>query len=453
MSLTPLDGLESRIARAERALLFVILAATAVLQFNGVLHHGFMGQDWRFHSESAAKAIQLPPFRWIVYAGSNPPGLYWLTGFVHYATGTSAYIAATSGVYVVFNLVALWGWARLAREAIRHPSLRVAAVVTLAFLPFRVIHSTVYAADTLAVLPFTLLPWLCHALFRTTDPGRQYRLIAGLSLALLVGIASKYTMASAVPVALGLVVLLRTRLASRGVFTAALALVVIVPALFAFQQQQIYSRLPAGDGHQAWARDMHWRSLVMFREADVDVLRAPSYAEQIRGTKAYRLLERNRVSYPALLHLSMFTDPLNIYQSDPSDSYFGARDGLHQTLMTVAVNSAIPLSVLMLVAGGVYLGRVVSSLRSLDGSLTTIVFGFSAAFFANIALFLPFVQHAYYYGYWQARLVMPALLGFCFLGFVLLDEHLGSRVARAAVLVYAVAQATLHASFLWMPGL
>ncbi|HEY2295166.1 MAG TPA: hypothetical protein VGM86_31060, partial [Thermoanaerobaculia bacterium] len=177
-----------------------------------------------------------------------------------------------------------------------------------------------------------------------------------------------------------------------------------------------------------------------------------------RDAGQYNLLMSNRHSYPALLHLSMFTDPMNIYESDPADAYFGQRDGLHQELMTVAVNSSIPLSLLMLVAICVFVFRAPSCLRGLRAApsgrplLTMLVLGFSVAFFANIALFLPFVKHAYYFGYWQARLVLPALLGFCFLGFVLLDERLRSRGARAAVFVYAVAQAALHVSFLWVRG-
>jgi hypothetical protein len=456
-----LDGFEARIARSERALMFVILAATMILQLNGILHRGFMGQDWAYHAANAAQALEKPSPRWIVYVGTNPPGLYWLSALVRYATGTTAYIAATSVVLVVLNLVALWGWARLANQAIGQPSLRVAALVTLAFLPFRVIHSTVFAADAMAVLPFTLVPWLFYKLFRTAEPRRQCNLIVALSIMLVMGIASKYTMASAVPVALGLLLLLQRKLPSRNLLVGALVLVVVVPALFAFQQHHVYSQDPSRVGKQEWVHDMDWRSLLMFRRADVDVLRAPPYAEQIslHGDQAYNLLVSNRHSYPALLHLSMFSDPMNIYQSDPSDSDFGARDGLHQELMTVAVNSAIPLSVLMLVATGVYLFRMPSYLRGLRASpagrplLTMVVLCFSGAFFANIAVFLPFVRYAYYAGYWQARLVMPALLGFFFLGFVFLDERLRSRaVSRAAVLVYAGAQAALHVSFLWVRG-
>src|SRR5262249_47519727 len=151
------------------------------------------------------------------------------------------------------------------------------------------------------------------------------------------------------------------------------------------------------------------------------------------------------------------TDPMNIYQADPK-TFFGPRDATHQALMTVAVNFAIPLSLLMVVAIAAYSLRTVSYLRGPRASsvgrplLIMAVLAFSAAYFANIPVFLPFVKAAYYAGYWQARLVMPALLGFCFLGFVFLDERLRSAAARVTVLAYAVAQAALHIGFLWVRG-
>jgi hypothetical protein len=455
------DRFESALARWERALIFAIFAASTILQLNGVLHHGFMGQDWRSNAESAAQALQMPAPRWIVYVGVNAPALFWLSALVRYATGSTAYIATTSFVLVLANTVALCVWWRLAKATIQAPSVRLAALVTLAFLPCRIIHSTVFAGDAVVVLPFTLVLWLTYELLRVADARRQAKLAVAVSVALLAGISSRYTMASAVPVALLLLLALRRAFPSRKVLAGALLLVVIVPGLLAAHYHHIYTHLPSADGRRAfWNHDMDWRSLLMLRAADVDVLRAPQYLDKVSlgGVEVENLLSSNRHSYPALLHLSLFTDVLNIFQSDPSDSDFGVRDALHQQLMTLAVRSAIPLSLLMICATAVYLLRAVSYVRRLragaaDGSLPTlIVLAFSVAFFANIALFLPFVQLAYHNGYWLSRLVIPALMGSCLLGFTFLDERLRSSGARLTLLAYATAQAALHASFLWMRG-
>ena len=441
--------------------MFWILAATTIVQANAIVHHGFMGQDWFIHQSAAAAAVGMPAPRWIVYVGTNPPGLYWLSALVQCATGSKAYIAVTSFILVLLNLIALRVWARLARGTISQPSLRVAALFTLAFLPFRLIHSTVFAADALAVLPFTLVLWLAYELSRAGDPRRQTKLVVALGAALMAGIFSKYTMASALPVALAFLCVLWRRLSSPKVRAGALLLLLVLPGLFAVVQYRICARLPAdGPGLQYWAHEMEWRSLLMLRPADRDVLRAPQYLDRttVDGVEVDNLLVINRHSYPALLHLSMFTDVLNIFQYDAADSYFRPRNDLNQRLMTIAVRSAIPLSLLMIAATLTYLLRVPRCLRRLRAFRggnelpAMILVAFSVAFFANISLFLPFMQYAYHHGYWLARLVMPALLGCCFLGFVFLDEILRWTAARAAVLAYAAAQAALHASFLWARG-
>jgi hypothetical protein len=232
-------------------------------------------------------------------------------------------------------------------------------------------------------------------------------------------------------------------------------LLVVLPGLFSVLQ---FRRVPHdGPGLQYWAREMEWRSLFMLRAADREVLRAPQYLDKITldGVEDHNLLVINRHSYPALLHLSMFTDVLNIYQYDPADSYFRPRDDMHQRLMTLAVRSAIPLSLLMVAATVIHLVRCLRRRRSLRSGTelpAMIPLAFSVAFFANITLFLPFMQYSYLHGYWLARLVMPPLLGLCFLAFVFLDELLRWTGARAAVLAYVAAQSALHASFLWTRG-
>lgn len=461
---------ESALARRERALTLAILGGALLVQLNGILHQAYMGQDWLLHSAGADEAIRLPPFRWVIHLATSPPGLYWLPALVHYLTGSSSYIAATSFLFVVANLVALAVWARLSRAVITWPTLRLAALLAMTFMPARVVHSTVFAGDALAVLPFTLIAWLSYELFRIADGRRQAKLAIAACLVLLAGIYSKFTIASSVGVLLVLLVVLRRRIASRRVWMGALGALVLVPGLFAVDQYRAYSAA-TGPNRQSWAREMSWRSVFIPRAADVDVLRAPKYMEKVwrKGREVNNLLIDNRHSYPALLHLSTFTDILDVYQQEPIEEIFRGRSEGNQRLMTVAVWLAIPLSLLMICAVGRYLFAALASMRQPGGGIRSalalsanlagdrelaalVVVAYGLAYFANIALFLPFVQYAYSYGYWLARLVLPALLGFCFLAFMLLDERLRSPAARIVVLVYAIAQAAIHVSFLWARG-
>jgi hypothetical protein len=456
-----MSTVEAAIARFEGKIVFAIFAAATLLQLNGILHHGYMGQDYWSSAEAAAHAVRMPPGKWVVYVGTNPPALFWLTGLVYWLTGSASYVAATAFVFVAANTIAMYIWWRLSKVTIREATLRVAAMLTLAFLPVRLIHAVVYAGDAVVVLPFTVVVWLSYQLFKETDPRKQVKLTVALCLALLASISSKYTMASVLPLFVVLLLVLRRNFPSRSYLIAAIVLLFVVPGALAGFYHHVYSHLPATDTRRVfWGHDMDWRSVFLPRLADVDVLGAPWYIDKIRiaGVERYNLLVPNLHSYPGLLHYSIFTDPLNIFQYDPTDNYFGARDATHQSLMTFAVRWAIPLTLLVCAAVVVYLFRALATLRGLrDGPLDRklpilLVLAFSLAFFMNIALFLPFVRDAYYCGYWTARLVLPALLGFGLLGFTLLDERLRWSGARLAVLAYAVVFATVNFSFLWVVG-
>ena len=60
------------------------------------------------------------------------------------------------------------------------------------------------------------------------------------------------------------------------------------------------------------------------------------------------------------------------------------------------------------------------------------------------------MQHAYEWGYWLPRLIVPALWGFGFGLFSLLDEGIGGRKLWAAlILVATCGQTWLHVSSVW----
>jgi hypothetical protein len=437
-----------------------ILIVSLLVQGNALLHHGYMGQDYAQHSNSILHAMQTP--YWWLFEASNPPLLYWLGAFIHHVTLSANYEAVLSLIVVILNLFALYAWFRLSQSMIRSPLIRIGALLTLAFLPFRLIHSEVLASDGLAVLPFSLVIFLFVRMLRARNPRRQLVLAALLSATLILGLLAKYTMFSAVAVALLLLVFFRRSFASRATWVVALFFIVAIPATLARSEYRHY-RDSSTDKYwkQTWGHDMQWRSLVFFKEADREILHAPSYDETILvdGKPVFNLSINNKHSYPALLHLSMYTDVLNIFQYDETDWYFGARSAENQSRMALTVKSAVLLSALTVVAVVACLLRILFFLWRDRAELAcrplcdqAIVLGFSLAFFANIACLLPTIAYVYEAGYWLARLVMPALLGFIFIGFVLLDDYVKSRQVHLLVLAYAVGQSALHLSFLWPRG-
>jgi len=437
-----------------------ILLVSFLVQGNALLHHGYMGQDYPQHSNSILHAMQTA--HWWLHETSNPPLLYWLGAFIHHITLSANYEAVLSLILVILNMFALYAWFKLSQSIIRSPLLRIAALLTLAFLPFRLIHSEVLATDGLAVLPFSLVILLFARMLRTRNPRKQLVLAALLSATLMLGLLAKYTMVSAVAVTLLLLVFFRRSFASRATWVVALFLIVAIPATLARSEYRHYRDSRTDERwKQTWRHEMQWRNLVFLKQADREILHAPSYDETIlvNGEPVFNLSINNKHSYPALLHLSMYTDVLNIFQYDETDWYFGARSEQNQSRMALTVKSAILLSALTVVAVVACLLRILFFLWRDRSQLAcrplreqVIVLGFSLAFFANIACLLPYIGYVYEAGYWLARLVMPALLGFIFIVFVFLDDYVKSRRAHLVVLAYAVGQAALHMSFLWPRG-
>lgn len=451
---------DSPIGRWETVAVVCIFVTSFLVQGNALLHHGYMGQDYGRHSNNLRLAMQMS--HWWLYAGTNPPLLYWLGSFIHHITLSDSYEAILSLIVVLLNLIALHAWFKLSQSMIQSPLLRIGALVTLTFLPFRLIHTEVLAADGLTVLPFSLVILLFVRILRSRNPRRQLALVALLAATMVFGVSTKFTMVSAVPVALLILVYFRRNFTNRVIWAVALVLIVAIPAMFARTEYKHYQEIPDTDlWKPTWRREMYWRNLLFVKAADLHILRAPKYDEtiQVNGQPAYNLLINNKYSYPALLHLSMYTDVLNIFQYDPTDSYIGTRSEDNQRRMALSVKSAVLLSALTVVAVVAYLLRILYCLWRDRDRLAhrrvreqAVVLGFSLAFYVAIAGCLPYIENVYYFGYWLSRLVTPALLGFIFIGFVFLDEYVKSRPARVMVFIYAVVQSALHLSFLWPRG-
>jgi hypothetical protein len=444
--------------RSETIATAVIFVLSALVQGNAILNHGYMGQDYPHNTSNLQHAIEMQAPFWWVRTGTNPPLLYWLGSLVHYLSPPSVSMEVLALLFVILNLLALWIVVKLARVMIQRPVLRVSALLTLAFLPFRLIHSMVVAADALTSLPFFLVVWLFYGLLRAGSPGRQLKFAALICATLALSQLIRYTFFSMIPAALIVLFGFRRCFASRKALALTVALIVAIPSVVALDEMRSFSNLPHDPWQPSWRHEVEWKTLLSFKEADWHILRAPPFDEMIvvDGQSVNNLLINNKHSYPALLHLSIFTDIMNIFQYDPSDSYIGPRSEVNQVLMTVGVNLALPLSlfttlsVLAYVLRSLYFLRK-DSVRPARGRALgcAILLVFSIGYFASITLCLPFIQNAYPFGYWLPRLVVPALMGFFILSFVFLDEFIRSRAVHFAAFVYAFVQACVHLSFLW----
>jgi hypothetical protein len=194
-------------------------------------------------------------------------------------------------------------------------------------------------------------------------------------------------------------------------------------------------------------------------------LAAPPYGELSPGKKRsddlwtnnpFRLLIPHRHSFPALVHLAIFTDILNIFQYDPTNDYFGKRSRANMSRMRLAVKSGLLFSLAgMLLIPWAALQSIYLSLRwrRAEYTVRALIAITGLGWFLNIVVFLPNVV-AYAGGFWLPRLYMPALLCFCLLSAMALDDLLAAHsiIWRRVILALVVFQSLVQLSFLWPWG-
>lgn len=459
-SLATVRRLLGRHVSWEAALIIAAFATHLTFQLHATVYHGNWGQDWVTHKLWTADAAAHPWRFWTHYTQgrTNPPLYHLLTGAVKRAAGTPHYVTALGVMNVTLGIIGALCFYAVVRRLVQAPLVRVAAVVFVLFLPFAMIHAQVHAADALATPLFWLMLWL---LVRLQPDASWAAFVASLAVVMLLEMASsvvKFTFGSFIAAAAVWSFLQWwTRQWPAHRLAVAVLLIAVVPAVFAraemrrYQAEQANSLgidfLPVGRLSEA---AMNPRSILFLRPADYDILSAPAYEWTVNGQ--YELLVNNKHSFPALLHLAMFTDILNIYQFDPYDYYFGQRTAENHRRMRIAVRTAIVATlvtaagVLVMAARSAFTVLVRRDGRDL-GVLSVLLF--SSAWFVNIVGLLPFVKWAYLGGYWLPRLLAPALLGFFAVAFVFLDRCRLSRRWQIAVLAAVLAQSSLHASFLW----
>jgi hypothetical protein len=188
------------------------------------------------------------------------------------------------------------------------------------------------------------------------------------------------------------------------------------------------------------------RSLLWPYSRDFAILGAPEYGKPMihqgthinanrqgqydaQGRPGYDLLVDNRYSYPALLHLAIFTDIMNIADDGLAAGWgVGQRSPWNQSLQRASVINGLWLSLSVWIFNIAYLftnGRLLLHYLRARGAtdLPRETRFFIAAWIPAASWYLlvvgtlPFISaDVYYYGYWMPRLIAPALLIFGVVG-------------------------------------
>ena len=467
---------QAAVSKWENKLVAGILIAYSILQLNGIVFHGAWGQDFHTHVKYIRDASAHPWHFLTTYeeGRTNPPLFHFLGGQINTLTHGYYFVEVIALFCVAANVAGLYALFVLIRRFIRTPLLRLSVFLFLVFLPFAVIHAEVLATDAIGTPIFIFYLYL---LLRFNDRlnSRQFRRTLFLAMAvLLTGILTKFTFEALIVgtafILLGqwwVAAIDNRRLVEAAIFLCVIPACVSAVLVYQFKSQQ-RGTIGFTKSYNGWGA-MSYRSAFFFRAADPYLLDAPPYNEEIAaapgldgapsyGTPGtlYHLTIREKFSYPALLQLAMFTDYMNFRQFDPlrtARPYGGRRSRSNQNKMSVAVKTGL-LFTIMALMGVVVMGYraawktfVRRSAQNLD---IVCILVLALSLYVPALLILPFAP-TYFFGYYLPRLVMPSLLCFFLLGFVLVETTILSRWPRAIWVVVAlvVLQSTLHASFLW----
>jgi hypothetical protein len=167
---------------------------------------------------------------------------------------------------------------------------------------------------------------------------------------------------------------------------------------------------------------MTWRSVLLPYPGDVRILKAPGYWDKAPdGSLA--LLKSNNFSYPALLHLAIFTDLLG-YTNINRDASGAHRPQPQKTEARLAVRWGLLFSVPAVAAVLVFfiqLGRACLRRNPLHAPSLAVWFLFGVVWYIPLVAILPYVICSYGAGYWLPRLTLPALWCFYFMLFAAVD--------------------------------
>ncbi|HXA14565.1 MAG TPA: hypothetical protein VNW23_05515, partial [Opitutaceae bacterium] len=305
-----------------------ILAGFLAVCLRAIHNNGWQGQDFPFHCDYTRQLLAHPD-QWFYMSGTTRPLVRWIGGAcIKFAHGDDGYRLA-SILFSILGAGALAFMHAASRRFIQSPLLRCSALALIAFLPVTVITTVVYAEDTVALLPFALGGWsLVKALEAITD-GKTLGYTALSGLALSVGSFGKATfLITPVAVFAAVVIFLLWKKITppRAVFI--LLLGSLAPALVGIwltmeSKKELHDLSAARSFNWHGTGQMTWRSVLWPYARDRRIFAAPGYWDKVADTGGgtdIELLKFNNYSYPALLHLAIFTDLLG-YTNIDRDAY------------------------------------------------------------------------------------------------------------------------------------
>ncbi len=458
-SLRPPASAPGPVPAWEKRALIGVVAAFLAVGLHNLGTGAFSGQDFSLHALLTKQLMATG--RWFSFDFTNRPLQYWIGAACLRIAGDNVAWRMAGTILLLMNVAALFFLHACARRLLTEPWLRLAAVTFAAFLPVTMTASIVYAADATTQLPFFAALWCLLQALETRDGPRHGWLLAGAGLALIVGNLGKLTfifLPGALILAVGLLWRrgeLRAREAGRLILYAAVGPLLVGGAIAWAASRAVAEEKPRHIIMWRGTGEMTWSSLLLPKPGDYRIFGAPGYWNRTNDdTTDHFLLRNNDFSYPALLYLGTFTDVLDVTDVSTGRVY-SKRPEERQNYALIAVWLGLPFffgaagclaCFLVRVAGGAAVPRLLPPAPAL------LVGALSCGWFFPIAGMLPYLHHAYDWGYWLPRLIVPAVWSFSLLTFAALEPLGRRRWATAGLVVFVLLQAMVQVCSLWYPS-
>jgi 4-amino-4-deoxy-L-arabinose transferase-like glycosyltransferase len=427
--------------RAPRILWAVALAFAFVLSTRAVLRGGYIGPDYHTH---LSRLIEWPKV--FDFSATNPP-IYYLPGrSLFLLIGSSnAYPITLSILQVAINLVALWHFFGYTQPRFGSTIVHSAFCLFLVFLPVRIIHAATLGPDSMTVPLFVLLLFVFDKFFR--EEASTLRNAALLGLALGVAVWVKYSFMALIPTLLVVFLSLwMKRQWNLQRFFAISILSLALPSALSLHSFWASSRMHGYNTEKHWVKkgippDMTYRDLLSVKANDLRLFRAPEYFKR-------EILLPHRYSYLGLSHMSVFGDPMNLFQELSVPQDIGkilipdqkTRRAWKTPVMSMSMYLGVIWTALALLGTAWLLSSALHRLVKGDLQREHITMLLAIAYFLLMFLPIPFVHGGALFGYWTPRLILPPLLAFFLAGFLFIDQKvLPNSLAIAIAVEFLVA--------------
>ena len=428
-------------------LLWLALAISFLLSVFAAFRAGYVGPDYDVH---IARLTNWPKI--FDFSTTSPPTYFLLGHGLFTLIGRhNGFPIALSIIQAAINTLALWWFFLYAERRFESPTIYLAMVLFLAFLPVRIIHATTLGTDCTTIPLFVLLLFSLDKFL--SEKGSTLKNAAYLGLALTAAIGSKYSFMALLPaIFLILIALWRKRAWGFKRFVMICAIVLVVPSAFSLSTFWLSSRVHGYNTEKHWlprgmSPDMNYKDLFLVKANDAQLFKAPEYFKKA-------ILVAHRHSYLGLVHLGIFTDTMNLFQyltvPQRIDSILipdqKARRPWKTPVMVASMSLGILWTLAALIGTPWALFRATRNLwnASLQREDTAILLG--TAFFLLMFLTIPFVHGGAIFGYWTPRLILPSLLCFSLAAFLFVDRKIArrSRGVALVVLVLVAAQCAIE---------